>query len=105
MLLNNQRRNFTKYLEKNENDDQKCMGYSKSSSKGKLLAIQSYLKIQEKFWRGQDGGGIDGCRVHLSPQMHQKYMFRYKRSHIAPAESWQESLTTRTEHVVPCKIQ
>ena len=99
MLLNNQRRNFTKYLEKNENDDQKCMGYSKSSSKGKLLAIQSYLKIQEKFWRGQDGGGIDGCGVHLSPQMHQKYMFRYKRSHIAPAESWQESLTTRKESI------
>ena len=67
MLLNNQRRNFTKYLEKNENDDQKCMGYSKSSSKGKLLAIQSYLKIQEKFWRGQDGGGIDGKGVNFSP--------------------------------------
>ena len=36
---------------------------------------------------------LRGCGVHLSPQMHQEYIFRCRRSRRTRAEYWQESLT------------
>ena len=42
----------------------------------------------------QDGEKVGGCRVHLSPQMHQEYIFKCRSSHRTPADSRQESLTT-----------
>lgn len=46
----------------------------------------------------QDGGGAGRCRGPLSPRLPQEYIFRH-RSHRAQAQSWQESLTTRKEHI------
>ena len=34
----------------------------------------------------QDDGGGGGRGVHLSPQMHQEYIYKWKDSHRAPAE-------------------
>ena len=51
----------------------------------------------------QDGGGQSGCGVHLSPWIHQEYTFRHRRSCRTPAESGQESLTTRKEYIDPHK--
>ena len=41
-----------------KHDNSKPMGCSKSSSKGEFIAIQSYLKKQEKHW-------IDHLTLHL----------------------------------------
>ena len=54
MFLNNQqvteeiKREIKEYLEINENENMTIMGCNRSSSKGKFIAIQSYLKEQEK---------------------------------------------------------
>jgi len=49
----------------------------------------------EKFkLREQDGRGVGGCGVHLSPYIYQEYTFRHKSACITPAESMQKYLTT-----------
>ena len=62
-------------------------------------------KKKEKCGREQDGGGVGGCGVHLSPQKHQEYTFRQRNTSLTPAESTQEYLTSRKEHTEPCKSQ
>ena len=42
----------------------------------------------------QDGGGVGGRGVHLSPQIHQGYTFRHGSACRTPAESGQEDLTS-----------
>ena len=34
----------------------------------------------------QDGGGVGGRGVHLSPQTHQEYIYKWNSSHRAPVE-------------------
>ena len=46
----------------------------------------------------QDGGGVGGCGVHLSPRIHQEHSFRHKSACRTPAESRQEYLASRTWH-------
>ena len=41
----------------------------------------------------QDGGGVGGHGVHLSPRIHQEYIFRHRDTRRTPAESIQEYLT------------
>ena len=53
----------------------------------------------------EDGGGVGGCGIHLSPQMHQKYTFRHKSACRMPGESGQEYLTRRKEYIDPRKTQ
>ena len=43
----------------------------------------------------QDGGGVAGHGVHLSPRIHQKYTFRHRSACRTPAEGGQENLTSR----------
>ena len=53
----------------------------------------------------QDGGGVGGHGVHLSPQIHQEYTFRHRRACRTPAESRQEALTSGKEYIEPRKTR
>ena len=53
----------------------------------------------------QDGGGVGGCGVHLSPWMQQKYTFRNISTCRTPAESGQKDLTSGKEYIEPCKTR
>ena len=55
--------------------------------------------------REQDGGGIDRCGVHRSPQIHKGYIFRHRSAWRIPAESGQEYLTSRKEYIELHKTQ
>ena len=52
-------------------------------------------------WR-EDGGGVGGHGVHLSPCIYQEYNFR-QRYMRTPAESGQVYLTRVKEYLEPCK--
>ena len=49
----------------------------------------------------QDGTGVGGCGIHLSPWIHQGYTFRHTSECRTPAESGQEYLTSRKEYIEP----
>ena len=51
----------------------------------------------------QDGRGVGGCGVHLSPRIQQEYTFRHRSACRTPAESGQEYLTSRKESIDPRK--
>ena len=53
----------------------------------------------------QDGGGVGGHGVHLSPQIHQEYTFRHRSACRTPAESGQEYLTSGKEYADPRKTR
>ena len=53
----------------------------------------------------QDGGGVGGRGVHLSPRIHQEHTFRHRSACRTPAESGQEYLTNRKEYIEPRKTQ
>ena len=54
--------------------------------------------------REQDGGGVGGSGVHLSPWIHQECTFRHKCMQI-PAESGQEYLVRGKENIEPQKTR
>jgi len=45
------------------------------------------LKKKNYCWREQDGRGVGGHGVYLSPQIHQEYTFRHRNACRTPAES------------------
>ena len=53
----------------------------------------------------QDGRGVGGHGVHLSPWIHQEYTFRHRNARGIPAESRQEYLTRGKEEIEPHKAQ
>ena len=55
--------------------------------------------------REQAGGGVGGRGIHLSPEIHQEYTFRYISVCRTPAESKQEYLTRGKEYIEPCKTR
>ena len=55
--------------------------------------------------REQDGRGVGGHEVHLSPWMHQEYTFRHRSACRTPAESGQECLTSGKEYTEPRKTR
>ena len=63
--------------------------------------IDLKLNIQKE----QDGIGVDGSGVHLSPRIHQEYTFRHRSSFRTFAETRQEYLTRGKEYREPHKIQ
>ena len=63
------------------------------------------LQLKKEREREQDGGGSDGCAVHLSPQIHQEYTFRHRSACRAPAGSRQEYLTSGEEYREPHKTR
>ena len=66
-----------------------------------LKLSNTQLKVQE---RGeQDGGGLGGQGVHLSPRIHEEYPFRHRNACRTPAKSRQEYLTSGKEYIEPHK--
>ena len=65
------------------------------------------MGIQQKMLHrgGQDGGGVGGHGVHLSPWMCQEYTFRHRTACRTPAESGQDYLTSGKEYIEPHKTQ
>ena len=64
------------------------------------------LNIQKtKIMGEQDGGGVGGCGIHLSTQIHQEYTFRHRSACRTLAKSEQEYLTSRKEYIEPCKTR
>ena len=55
--------------------------------------------------REQDGGGVDGCGLHLSPRIHQEYNLRHTNACRTPADSRKEGLTSGKKYIDPRKTQ
>ena len=53
----------------------------------------------------QDGRGVGGHGVHLSPQIHEEYIFRHRSAYRTTAERRQEYLTSGKEYMEPRKTQ
>ena len=62
-------------------------------------------EIRKWFQREQDGGGVGGRGVYLSPQIHQQYTFRHRSACRTPDKSRQKFLTRGKEYIEPCKTQ
>ena len=52
--------------------------------------LESILKSREVFEREQDGRGVGGRGVHLSPRTHQEHTFRHRSACRTQAENGQE---------------
>ena len=63
------------------------------------------MRIKNKLEREQDGGGVGGRGVLLSPQIHQEYTFRHESACRTPPESRREYLTRGKEHIESRKTQ
>ena len=80
---------------------------------GKLISYQYSHFTEEKMKAlklrklegEQDGRGVGGCGVHLSPWIHQEYSFRHRSACRTPAESRQEYLTGGKEYIELWKTQ
>ena len=53
--------------------------------------------------REQDGGGVGGREVHLSPWIHWKHTFRHRSTCRTSVQSGQEYLTRGKEYIEPRK--
>ena len=67
--------------------------------------LKDKLRHIKNFEEEQDGGGVGGCGIHLSPQMHQKYTFRHRSACRMPGESGQEYMTSGKKYIDPHKTQ
>ena len=61
--------------------------------------------VKNLLAREQDGRGVGGCGVHLSPGIHQEYTFRHRSACRTPAESGREYLSSGKEYIEPRKTQ
>ena len=62
-----------------------------------MTNLDSILKSREE----QDGRGVGGHGVHLSPWIHQEYTFRHRSACRTPAKSGQGYLTSGKEYIEP----
>ena len=51
----------------------------------------------------EDGGGVGGQGVHLSPTIQWEYTFRHRSTCRTPVENEQEYLTSGKEYTEPCR--
>ena len=62
------------------------------------------MKVVKKYKHEEENGrGVGGHGVYLSPWIHQEYTFRHRRSCRTSVESGQEYLTTGKEYIEPHK--
>ena len=69
----------------------------------KKLSISE--KGKKKPGGEQDGRGVGGHGVHLSPWIHQEHTFRHRSAWRTPAESGQEDLSSGKEYIEPHKTR
>ena len=69
----------------------------------KDMGHKTNKNVQKYSWKEQDGGGVGGRGVHLSPRIHQEYTFRHRSACRTPAENGPEYQTTGKEYIEPCK--
>ena len=62
-----------------------------------------FKKKKEKCGREQDGGGVGGCGVHLSPRIPQEHTFRHRSACRTSAQSGEQYLTSGKEYIEPRK--
>ena len=67
--------------------------------------LESVLKSKKVIEREQDGRGVGGHGVHLSPQIYQVYTFRRRSACSTSTENRQEYLTTGKEYTEPLKTR
>ena len=60
--------------------------------------------IKNRTWREQDGRGVGGRGVYLSPQIHQEYTVRHRSACRTPDENRQEYLSSGKECTEPSKL-
>ena len=63
------------------------------------------MGIKKCYIGEQEGGGVGGRGVHLSPRIHQEHTFRHRSACRTPAESGQEDLTSGKEYIDPRKTR
>ena len=63
------------------------------------------LKKKKYYWREQDGRGVGGFGVHLSPWIHQEYTFRHRNACRTQVQSGQEYLTKGQKYTEPYKTR
>ena len=64
------------------------------------MVTANIVNKKSRLCRGeQDGGGVGGCGVRLSPWIHQEYTFRHRSACRTPAESEQEDLNSGKEYI------
>ena len=97
----------TKYLSTEKTDINAAYIVERHQKKKKRLALQKNngsqkkAEVQKGKERGeQDGRGVGGRGVHLSPLIHQEYTIRHRSASRTPAESGQEYLTSRKEYML-----
>ena len=76
-----------------------------------LWILWSFSKMTQQSWsllnikrcgkREQNGRGVGGHGVHLSPWIHQEDNFRHRSACRTPAESGQVYLTSGKEYIEP----
>ena len=67
--------------------------------------IEGFWLKKKKNGGEQDGRGVGGPEVHISPPIHQEYTFRKRSSCKPPGESRQEDLTSGKEYIQPRKTR
>ena len=81
----------------NKNDRVKLSHHCEAPEKLELSSENSSLKVT---LGEQDGGGVGGRGVHLSPQIHQECIFRHRNACRTPAESGPEYPTSGKEYII-----
>ena len=84
--------------------------YSRATCKYILFLPQHHSAAQTErkknlLLEGQDGGGVGGHGIHLSPWIHQEHTFRHRSACRTPAESGQEYLTSGKGCIDPPKLR
>ena len=61
----------------------------------------TYGNLYQKKKKEQDGEGVGGHGVHLSPWIHQEDTFRYRSACRIPAENGEGYLTSGKQYIEP----
>ena len=69
------------------------------------LKLKRKVTNQNYMATEQDGGGVGGHGVHLSPGIHQEYTFTHRSACRTLAESRSEYLTSGKKYIEPFKAQ
>ena len=78
--------------------DEAILGHESNQNQPESIHRQLIKNVKA---REQDHGGVGGHGVHLSPRIHQEYIFRHRIACITLGENGQEYLTRGKEYTEP----